>query len=154
MKYHYLLVLLALMFPSIVSGADCSSLDTIGWVSGHWVSVSESNVTSETWHPLSDTSWEGSGETRDKESGELRSSESLRLVAMGGEVFYIAKVNHNEYPVAFKLTECSDSRARFANEGHDFPKQIDYLLPDEDDLRVQVSDGGEQGFEIRFNKSR
>ena len=149
------LVMISFIFVPVSALADdCSSLDTISWLTGQWVSVSEKSVTSESWQPLSDSSWEGSGETRDKTSGELRSAESLRLVAMSGEVFFIAKVDHKQYPVAFTLTECGTSGAVFENPDHDFPKKIEYLLQSSGDIHVQVSDGAEKGFEIRFQKTR
>ena len=146
-------MLLYLLFPAITQAADCSSLDTIKWIAGKWISVSEQTVTSEGWQPLSESSWEGSGETRDKTSGELRGSESLRLLAMAGEVFYLAKVDHNTHPIAFTLTKCEDIRAVFENPDHGFPKKIEYLLQPSGDLHVQVSDGADKGFEIRFQKT-
>lgn len=145
---------LIFLTPAAVHAQDCSTLNTISWLEGQWTSVSERSVTSESWQSVSESSWEGSGETRDKSSGELRSSESLRLLAMAGEVFYVAKVDHNEYPVGFTLTECGDSVAVFENPSHDFPKKIDYQLQTSGDLHVQVSDGAEKGFEIRFQKTR
>ena len=149
-----ILLALCLLFTTAAWADDCSSLKSISWIAGQWTSVSDKSITGETWSMLSEASWEGRGETRDKISGELRGSESLLLVAMSGEVFYIAKVSHNELPVAFKLTECSGSRAVFENPDHGFPKKLDYLLQASGDLHVQVSDGAEQGFEIRFQKTK
>ncbi len=149
-----LAMLLFCLFSVTAVADECGSLSKIHWLAGEWISVGEQAIISESWQSLSDMSWEGSGETRDKTSGELRGSESLRLLAMGGEVFYVAKVDHNELPVAFKLTKCSDDRAVFENPGHGFPKKIDYQLQAENGLLVQVSDGADQGFEIRFQKAK
>lgn len=148
-----LVIILCCLFPVTTLAGDCSTLSTIDWLTGQWTSVAEQTVISENWQRLSDTAWEGTGETRDKESGALRGSESLLLVAMSGEVFYVAKVAHNKLPVAFKLTVCGDRTAVFENPGHDFPKKIEYVLNPGGQLTVQVSDGGDQGFEIRFQKS-
>jgi len=153
MKNRCIPMILCLLFTIAVRAEDCSSLFAVQWLAGQWTSVSERTVISENWQPLSDSSWEGTGETRDKTSGVLRGSESLRLLSMNDEVFYLAKVAHNDYPVAFKLTECSDTRAVFENPGHDFPKKIEYLLQPAGDLHVQVSDGAEQGFDIHFQKT-
>ena len=149
-----ILLALCLLIPTVSFAGECSSLEKINWIAGQWTSVSDKSVTVEIWSALSESSWEGRGETRDKTSAELLGSESLLLVAMSGEVFYIAKVSHNELPVAFKLTECGDSRAVFENPDHGFPKKLEYLLQATGDLHVQVSDGTEQGFEIRFKKTQ
>ena len=151
--FRVLLLTLCCLLPTTTLAGECSSLDVVEWLAGQWVSVSGQSVTSENWQPLSDSSWEGSGETRDKTSGELRESESLRLVSMAGEVFYIAKVAHNKYPVGFTLTQCGDTRAVFENPEHGFPKKIEYLLQPSGDLHVHVSDGSDKGFEIHFQKT-
>ena len=80
------------------------------------------------------------------------SQESLRLVEMSGEVFYVAKVGHNDLPIAFKLTSGSDDRAVFENPQHDFPKRLEYRLT-EGRLVVTVSDGGTRGFTLDFTRT-
>lgn len=154
MKNRYITMLLCVLFTPATRADDCATLNAVEWLAGQWISVSEQTVTSENWQPVSESSWEGRGETRDKSTGELRESESLRLLSMNGEVFYLAKVAHNNYPVAFTMTECSGTRAVFENPEHDFPKKIEYLLQPAGDLHVQVSDGSERGFEIRFQKTK
>jgi peptidoglycan/xylan/chitin deacetylase (PgdA/CDA1 family) len=62
--------------------------------------------------------------------------ETIRVASMSGEVFFVAKVAHNEFPVAFKLTECSSVLAAFENPAHDFPTGIVYNLLDDGSLRV------------------
>ena len=126
MNYRQILLFASLLSPLITPADECSSLESISWLTGQWTSVTAKTATSESWQPLNESNWEGSGVARDRTSGELRSVESLRLVVMSGEVFYIAKVDHNKFPVAFKLTECSENKAVFENHTHDFPKKIDY----------------------------
>ena len=72
---------------------------------------------------------------------------------MSGDIFYIAKVHHNELPIAFKLTQCSDSVAVFENPEHDFPKKIEYKLTDQDRITVTVGSSGE-GFKIDFQRAK
>ena len=87
-------------------------------------------------------------------TNELLSSESLRIVEMSGEVFYLAKVGENDLPVAFKLTDCSETHAVFENAGHDFPRRLEYRLTGEERMIVRVSDGAENGFEMKFTRRR
>ncbi len=82
------------------------------------------------------------------------SAEELRLVEMADGVFYIAKVTHNELPVAFRLSECADGRFAFVNPTHDFPKRLDYVRQGEDRLVVRVSDGADKGFTLNFTRTQ
>ena len=96
--------------------------------------------------------FEGRGESRALNSNELLSSETLRLADFAGEIFYIAKVGHNDLPVAFRLIECADHRAVFENQQHDFPKILEYQQTSQDTLEVDVSDGSDNGISFRFNR--
>jgi hypothetical protein len=91
---------------------------------------------------------EGVGATYASE--KLNSSESLRIVEMSKAVFYIAKVDHNSLPVAFKLVKCSDTHVIFENLDHDFPKRIEYKAITLDKMTVRVSDAKDKGFTINF----
>ena len=76
---------------------------------------------------------------------------------MSNEVFYVAKVGHNELPVTFKLTSCSDKSARFENSSHDFPRVLEYTLERAEKeraekLTVYVSDGKDKGFSVHFDR--
>ena len=72
---------------------------------------------------------------------------------MGDGVFYIAKVGHNDLPVAFRLSECEAGRFAFVNAGHDFPRRLDYVRQGNDRLSVRVSDGGDKGFTLDFART-
>lgn len=52
-------------------------------------------LVTETWTIVSNGTYEGSGVNRARADGSLQDSEDLRLLAMGGQVFYVAKVAHN-----------------------------------------------------------
>lgn len=131
----------ALAGPSLALADGCGSLERAEWLLGHW--TGERGVT-ESWKQAGDRTYEGHG-------FDGKSSESLRLVEMSGEVFYIAKVAHNELPVAFKLAICGDDLLVFENPAHDFPRRIEYRR-DGDALTVRVSDGAERGFDLKFFK--
>lgn len=141
----------AVLAPIILICSSCASLagDSLGafdWMIGDW--VSDDGAISEHWHVASEQTFEGKGITRLENT---ISTESLRLLFMEDEVFYLAKVAHNEVPVAFRLTaESTSGHSIFVNPDHDFPKQIIYHRDGSDDMIVTVSDGGSKGFELRF----
>ncbi|HIG39775.1 MAG TPA: hypothetical protein EYQ14_04450 [Gammaproteobacteria bacterium] len=131
---------------------SCDSLDSVQWLPGDWTNDDGENIVTESWKRISPLTFEGSGETRSRTSNELQTGESLRLVEMAGEVFYVAKVDHNNRPVAFKLIQCSATSAAFENSDHDFPKKLEYRLNNKNELNVRVSDGKDKGFEISYTR--
>jgi hypothetical protein len=151
------IVLLAAVAPPLqVNAADvtaCDSLDTARWILGKWVADHGENRIIEEWRSLGSETFEGAGRTMSRKTGAMVSSESLRLVAMSSSVYYIAKVSDNAYPVAFALTTCPAGRLVFENPGHDFPKRIVYSIQPDDSISVEVSDGRDQGFTLRFRHS-
>jgi hypothetical protein len=112
----------------------------------------DNTISNEIWKEASPLTFEGSGEVRAKVTKEIQSSETMRLVLMGGEIFYLAKVSHNQRPVAFRLTSCKYNRAIFENSDHDFPRSIDYQLETENSLIVIVGDGKEKGFKVNYTR--
>ena len=70
------------------------------------------------------------------------------------DLAYVAKVAHNERPVAFRLSECEAGRFAFVNPEHDFPRRLEYVRVGEDAMRVRVSDGAENGFELDFRRQQ
>ena len=85
-------------------------------------------------------------------NGQITKTETLRLVAMSGDVFYIAKVPENTLPVPFRMETCSDDVATFANPAHDFPKRISYRWAAPDRMTVSVQGEGDQGFTLEFKR--
>lgn len=128
------------------------TLGTISWILGDWIRTGEKISTRESWKKLSDGVFKGSGVVASRKGNVVRSQESLLLVEMSGEVFYIAKVKQNKYPVAFKLTSCSSKHAVFENPEHDFPKKLEYRLITNGTMKVTISDGGDRSFTIPFQK--
>jgi hypothetical protein len=139
--------------PARADAASCPHLEPVAWLVGTWRAESRETVITETWVAVSGITFEGRGVTRARKDGGILDSEDLRLVVMGNAVFYIAKVAHNERPVAFRLTSCSDGRFVFENAEHDFPRRIEYRRVDDARLEVHVSDGGKRGFRLEFSRS-
>ena len=134
----------------VVSAAECSSLSSMRWLLGEWLADGPKSAWRETWTEAGPHSWEGQGIETPKADPARASTEDLRLVEMGGGVFYVAKVGHNDLPVAFRLVECSDDRLVFTNPAHDFPRRLDYQRQPDGRLQVRVSDGEEKGFALDF----
>ena len=148
------LAAVALPLPAhAADAAGCDGLDTARWMLGTWIADDGENSVIEEWRSLGGETFEGSGRTVSRKTGEVVSSESLRLVAMSSAVYYIAKVSHNAYPVSFALTTCTAGRLVFENPGHDFPKRIVYSMHSDDSIEVEVSDGRDQGFTLRFRRA-
>jgi hypothetical protein len=143
----------ALLACASAEAGACSSLEAARWLLGSWLADSGQRVVTETWIEASATTFEGAGITRARTDGKVVDGEALRLVAMADAVFYVAKVAHNDYPVAFRLTTCDAERLVFENPGHDFPRRLEYRRIDADRMEVFVSDGAERGFRLDFRRS-
>ena len=88
---------------------------------------------------------------------EVVNYETLRLVAMSDGVFYIAKVTHNDLPVPFRLTQCSEGVAVFENPAHDAPRRLIYRVldvsaPGGAELEVRLEGNGMNDFSLWFHK--
>ena len=130
-----------------------SDLTLLEWILGEWISDDGKNITKETWNRISSKTFEGEGLTLSRSTKDTLNSETLRLVAMSGEIYYLAKVSHNEYPIAFKLTSHVDSTLVFENRMYDFPKIIEYKRINKNRINVMV--GNEKnGFEICFIREK
>lgn len=139
-------------FAGLAGAAECSSLASMQWLLGDWLAEGAKSTWRETWMEAGPKTWEGRGIETTKADPSRQSVEDLRLVEMGGSVFYLAKVTHNELPIPFRLVECGDGRLVFANPGHDFPRRLDYERQRDGRLQVRVSDGGEKGFTLDFSR--
>jgi hypothetical protein len=139
--------------PARADVTPCSHLESVAWLLGTWRAESRDTLITESWIAVSDTTYEGRGVTRSRTDGSVRDEEDLRLMAMGDGIFYVAKVAHNERPVAFRLTSCADGRFVFENPAHDFPRRIEYRRVDDARFEAHVSDGGSRGFRLEFSRS-
>ncbi|WP_416305069.1 DUF6265 family protein [Neptunicella sp. SCSIO 80796] len=135
-------------FYSTFCQADCRQPVHYQWLVGNWSTQGQTTQITESWQQISTDTLEGQGSTI--KAGQVVTEESLRLVLMGNELFYLAKVPHNPLPVAFKLTQCSEHQARFDNAQHDFPNRIEYRLISASELEVDVRDNEGKGFTLNF----
>ena len=124
---------------------SCHSLDDFDWLLGKWTTQKTQPLTFESWHKLSNNTFEGVGKT-------LNNSESLRLLEMSGEIFYLAKVSHNALPIAFQLAECKDKSFTFENQQHDFPNKIEYLQISNKVMQIKVSGKEDTSFAIQLHR--
>lgn len=143
-------VLLALLEPA--GAATCQTVAAARWMLGDWVTGDEDSVFHESWIELGPQTFEGSSSERSLADGKILGSESLRLVEMAGGVYYIAKVAHNQLPVAFALTECDGERLVFENPAHDSPRRLEYRHATDGRMAVTVSDDKFQGFTLSFER--
>jgi ketosteroid isomerase-like protein len=139
-------------FAGFAHASGCSSLASMRWLLGEWLADGDKTTWRETWTEIGPDTWEGRGIEIAKAEPGKQSAEELRLVAMGGSVFYLAKVTHNELPIPFRLVECGDDRLVFANPAHDFPRRLDYRRQPDGRLQVRVSDGADKGFTLDFGR--
>jgi len=147
-----LLLFLVILIPAVASAQSYSNLDTLHWMLGEWQQDDGKKITTEIWTKLSPNTYEGIGQTVLKSEGKITFLESLRLIEMSGEVFYLAKVSHNEFPISFKLMECLNNNAVFENPTHDFPKKIIYNLS-KDGLALNVTvSSDERQFTVEYTK--
>lgn len=132
--------------------SETPNLESIDWILGEWIQQTEQTTTFECWKKEDPTTFRGYGSTTQSGSEKRRTEEYLLLTSLGEEIYYFAKVPHNELPTAFKLTEFSDSHAIFENLEHDFPNRLEYRLIAPQVLSVKVSGSASQGFEINFRR--
>jgi len=151
-KLGLISIILIFFVPIFLFAQTGKNLDELNWLANNWISVGEKFTTYENWQKISPITFEGTGLTIKKATNDTTNFESLLLVKMAGEIFYIAKVAHNQFPIGFKLTEYSDSTAVFENPSHDFPTSIEYRKLGTDRIMVKVAND-KQHFMLEFKKS-
>jgi hypothetical protein len=147
-----IIIVLAYCHTTMASAA-CQSLTELNWILGDWISKSEKTDTHESWHQLSELTFEGKGLSFNKQ-GQQTSLEDLRLLNMQGEIYYLAKVSHNPLPVAFKAISCDANQVVFENPHHDFPNRLLYVLKVTGSMEVTVSDLQGKGFTLQFQPNK
>lgn len=142
--------LLLIIFSHQCFARECKSLQELDWLLGEWIHKKTEKVTVESWAAASNDTYEGYAATKTLEGTTTR-YEALRLVLMADEIFYIAKVKENAFPIPFKATSCEENSVLFDNQTHDFPKTLEYIRNKEDQIQVNV--GGKDGFIIIYVKN-
>jgi hypothetical protein len=138
MKIFFLLSLL--LSPSIYS-----QIDELSWMLGKWKMETEKSFIFEEWTYSGGKTFEGTGTAVSKRGGDTLFTEYLTISRFGEEIFYIADVDENSYPVPFKLKAITSNQAVFENWTHDFPQLITYRLFEDGSLSAKVE--GKKGSE-------
>jgi hypothetical protein len=151
-KFASLLLLLSVLS----SAQDIDSINDLSnfyWLEYTWEAKSGNSVIVEKWEVISPSTFEGLGYVQKMGGEKPDSYESLRMLCLKGEVFYLAKVDHNDMPIPFRLVHVEPDKFVFENKNHDFPKQITYLRLGTDSMKVRVgslSDPLNRSFELKF----
>lgn len=131
--------LIVILLLISISSLNYAQMDNFDWLLGEWMMDMENSYIVESWEKISENTFEGESNTINSKNDSIIFSESLRLLKMGDNIFYIAKVPQNNLPVAFKKIFSDDKTITFENENHDFPQKIEYLKIEEDSLMVTIS---------------
>ena len=138
---------LILLLPHICQGAEntriakaeSSSINSLSWISGHWVDNRGDIKTEEFW--LEPSGGLMVGLHRDILENNKAFFEYLRIEELDGKIIYYASPSGNK-AVGFTLTDQEEFLAIFENQENEFPKRIIYQLIDEK-LHVKIDDGTE-----------
>ena len=142
-----ILVAVSMMISCPAIAGECGTLERVDWLLGDWTARAGETEIRESWRRVSESTFEGESVTTALAGNDVIDVETLRLVAMSGGVFYLAKVSHNELPVPFRLTECTDGLLVFENPLHDAPRRLTYAL-------LEASEPGGTGLEVRVGGGR
>ncbi|MEL6300040.1 MAG: DUF6265 family protein [Pseudomonadota bacterium] len=130
--------------------SESTQISMISWLLGNWQQEREETIRTESWETVAPGIYRGLGQSLLKKDGSVRFSEALLIYEASGSVTYLASVPENKLPVPFGMVSASSKHAVFENLGHDFPKRLDYRLTSWCELRVSVSDAGDEGFTLTF----
>lgn len=136
------------------AGADERQLTSLAWLEGYWRADAGPRIVFERWQRVAG-GLEGAGAMADAPDGQPQTYEQMRLTLNGDQLQFIVTGAGNEEPVAFTLTHAGDSRWRFENPEHDFPRRIDYIKISDQRFRAEVSDGSGpegNGFTLDFHR--
>lgn len=141
----YILTFVILLLTGIASAQPAFPY----FLQGTW--KMENKEIYEHWDKLNDDALKGF--SYKKENGQLTISEYLDISRNGNELIYTATVlNQNRGKgIGFKVTK-TDSTFTFENPDHDFPKKIVYQKLSDNEISVQVSDGGQGGFVYKMKR--
>jgi len=114
----------------------------LAWLVGEWQRETRSGMALERWR-MTEAGLVGAGlQVRD---GQERVFEALMIVAMAGDVYYIARPPENPYPVGFRLVSHDNDTWVFENTTHDFPQRIIYTRNGPDAMAASIEGPGEGG---------
>jgi len=126
-------------------GVGAGPLDRLAWLAGSWKREARGRTTYESWTRVGERVLEGRGSMASGEDKAPVPTEDMLIVELAGEVFFIAKVAENKFPVAFRLTASDERSATFENPEHDFPQKVSYQLKEDGTLLAAIEGPGSAG---------
>lgn len=150
MKLSLLLTLLLGVCVAADAQNSTQDLSSLSWLEGLWKRTNSKSgkVHFEKWERIDDQLWKGQSYLVN--GSDTTISEKLSLIISEGKVYYVADVPENSRPVRFLLTMLEPGHFIAENQGHDFPKKIEYRH-DHGVLTAQVSGDGTT-LHFRFQK--
>ena len=137
--------------PTLVLLSACADAqmpsDDLSWISGHWRSDENGQITEEFW--TDDNGGLMLGGNRTIAGGQARAFEFLRIQSSPDGRAYCAQPGGST-PTCFALSEQGENWVVFENAEHDFPQRIRYER-DGERLTATISDlSGEQSFAFEW----
>jgi hypothetical protein len=129
------------------SDLHAEDLSQASWLLGTWKRETPSSITYERWHRVNERIFEGKLWRISKTTLDTLFTESILLVDIGGDVFYMPKVQENIYPIPFKLISSTRTKLVFENPTHDFPQRITYHYNTDTSLTAIVESIHQEGQE-------
>ena len=108
---------------AVASTAATAAGELPAWMAGRWCSDADAQRIEEVWLAPAGGLMIGMGRTM--APNRRTEFEFLRVELRDGVPTYLAQPQ-GAPPVAFKLTQSTDSSVRFENPQHDFPQRIEY----------------------------
>ncbi len=128
--------------PAPVQNTDLAALE---WLEGEWRRETARGVAIERWRRVAGVGLVGEAALRPTGVDAEIPTESLLLVAMGPDIFYIARPLENAYPVGFRLVSLTDDVAVFENPTNDFPQRLIYRHVSDDAMTASIEGPGDDG---------
>ena len=107
-------------------------------LAGRWGMQTSKGILYEEWIFVNDSLLKGKSFRVNNKDTLM--SETMELKLSGNNIYYIpvtAKQN-NQQPVIFTLVKIENKQYLFENKAHDFPQRIEYTLPHDEKLYVQI----------------
>lgn len=123
-----------------------ADFNSLSWLEGSWhrINLNKQNRNGfEIWKKESDN-WIGKGITI--QGTDTVFIEKLKTILVNDDIYYVADVTENAYPIRFKITSIFQKGFVCENPNHNYPKKISYLLKDDTLKAVTSGNGKEQVF--------
>ncbi len=141
------------MNPDEKSAAQKQSIESLQWLAGSWISMTDGDVVEEQWMVPRGGLMLGLGRT--VRSSGRRNFEFMRIEEKDGALTFFASPS-GQPATAFKTTELAKEKIVFENPQNDFPTKISYWK-DGEKLRAKIEgniNGKNESMEWTWEKAR